>query len=420
MRLQVTRWWLTFVVCALVASDAGAEVTKVTIANRTVVAEGQGFGQVGPYEKLTGTIEFALDPADKHNSRVVDLENAVRSPDGRVHFSADLYVLRPVEPQKGNGVLLFEIANRGRKGLLGRFNRGASASADPMAAADFADGFMMKDGSTLVWVGWQFDVQPPFVRIEAPPADIQGRFHFSFIVDEKQTDTSPGDLPAYFPVDLNDRTATLTVRDKFWGTPTRIPREKWQFATQNSRLHIVFNDGFEPGRLYEIEYPASGAKVAGVGMAAIRDAASAFRYRTDLPVRGRSAYIFGASQSGRFLRQFLHDGFNADEEDRRAFDLVWPHIAGAGQGSFNERFAAPGYNTYSATRFPFADLPQAGPGGERDGILAAYKPSQTPKVIYTNTSVEYWGLGRSAALTHMTPDGTRDGDVPENVRIYHL
>src|SRR5262245_24607049 len=124
MRLQVTRWWLTFVVCALVASDAGAEVTKVTIANRTVVAEGQGFGQVGPYEKLTGTIEFALDPADKHNSRVVDLEYAARGADGRVHFSADLYVLRPVDVQKGNGTLLFEIANRGRKGLLGRFNRG--------------------------------------------------------------------------------------------------------------------------------------------------------------------------------------------------------------------------------------------------------------------------------------------------------
>ena len=122
--------------------------------------------------------------------------------------------------------------------------------------------------------------------------------------------------------------------------------------------------------------------------------------------------IFGASQSGRFLRQFLHDGFNVDEEDRRAFDLVWPHIAGAGQGSFNERFAAPGYNTFSATRFPFADLPQAGPDGERDGILAAYRPDQAPKVIYTNTSVEYWGLGRSAALTHLTLDGTRDADVP--------
>jgi hypothetical protein len=421
MRLRCMRWLLTFVVCALVPpSYARAEVTKVTIANRTVVAGGQPFGQVGPYEKLTGTIDFALDPADRHNSGVVDLEYATRAADGRVHFSADLYVLRPVEAQKGNGVLLFEIANRGRKGLIGRFNRGAAATQDPISAADFGDGFLMKDGYTLVWVGWQFDVQPPFIRIEAPAANVQGRVHYSFIVDEKQAEASPADLPAYPPLDPSDRTAALTVRDRFWATPVRVPRDRWRLATQNSRVRIVLDDGFEPGRIYEVDYPASGAKVAGVGLAAIRDAASAFRYRSDLPIHGRSAYIFGASQSGRFLRQFLHDGFNVDEEDRRAFDLVWPHIAGAGQGSFNERFAAPGYNTFSATRFPFTDVEQAGSGGPRDGILAAYRPNQLPKVIYTNTSVEYWGLGRSAALTHMTADGKRDAAVPENVRIYHL
>jgi hypothetical protein len=182
------RWLLTIVMCALVIpSSVRAEVTKVTIASRTVVAGGQAFGQVGPYEKLTGTIEFALDPADKHNSRIVDLEHAPREADRRVHFSADLYVLRPVETQKGNGALLFEIANRGRKGLLGRFNRGAGQAQDPMAAADFGDGFLMKEGYTLVWVGWQFDVQPPFVKVDAPAANVEGRARFSFIVDEKQT-----------------------------------------------------------------------------------------------------------------------------------------------------------------------------------------------------------------------------------------
>jgi len=421
MRLSLKHCVPLMTACALlISTSVRAEVTKVTISNRAVVAAGQAFGQVGPYEKLTGTIEFALDPADKHNSPIVDLEQATRSADGRVHFSADLYVLRPVETQKGNGAMLFEIANRGRKGLLGRFNRGANGSQDPMAAADFGDGFLMKEGYTLVWVGWQFDVQPPFVRVEAPAANVEGRARFSFIVDEKQTEASPGDLPAYLPVDANDRTAVLTVRDKFWATPTRIPREKWHFKAPDSRVRIVLDDGFTPGRIYEIDYPAAGAKVVGVGMAAIRDAASAFRYRADMRVRGRTAMIFGASQSGRFLREFLHEGFNTDEEDRKAFDLVWPHIAGAGQGSFNERFAMPGYNTFSATRFPFTDLEQTGPGGARDGLLAAYRPNQMPKVIYTNTSVEYWGLGRSAALTHLAIDGTKDAAVPENVRIYHL
>src|SRR6185295_2930052 len=83
-------------------------------------------------------------------------------------------------------------------------------------------------------------------------------------------------------------------------------------------------------------------------------------------------------------------------------------------------FAMPGYNTFSATQFPFTDLEQTGPDGSRDGLLAAYRPNQMPKVIYTNTSVEYWGLGRSAALTHLTLDGTKDATVPDNVRIYHL
>ena len=135
---------------------------------------------------------------------------------------------------------------------------------------------------------------------------------------------------------------------------------------------------------------------------------------------GARAYIFGISQSGRFLRQFLHDGFNADERDRRVFDLVWPHIAGAGQGSFNERFAMPGYSSFPATRFPFTDLEQRNAQGARDGILAAYKPDQLPKVIYTNTSVEYRGQGRAAALTHTAIDGTADAHVPDNVRIYLL
>ena len=144
-----------------------------------------------------------------------------------------------------------------------------------------------------------------------------------------------------------------------------------------------------------MDFAATGARVAGVGMAAIRDAASAFRYRADLPVRGRNAYVFGISQSGRFLRQFLHDGFNTDERDRRAFDLVWAHIAGAGQGSFNERFALPGYSSFPATRFPYTDREQVDGAGQRDGILSRYPPSLQPKVIYTNTPVESLGTGAS-------------------------
>lgn len=404
---------------AVLPGLANAEVTKVTIAGRSVVANGQPFGSVGPYEKLTGTIEFALDPANPRNKRIVDLEAAARGSDGRVHFSADLYVLQPVDPSKGNGTLLFEIANRGRKGILPRFNR-SGGSQDPMAPADFGDGFLMKDGYTVVWVGWQFDVEPPSLRVVAPAANVSGRVRVSFIPDDKRTEIAPADLPQYPPANPDDPSATLTVRDRFWDKPTAIARDKWRLVVANRRTRVTMDAGFEPGRVYEVEYNGSGARVAGVGLAAIRDAASAFLHSTDVPVRGRSAYIFGISQSGRFLRQFLHDGFNVDERDRRVFDVVWPHIAGGGQGSFNERFAMPGYSSFPATRFPYTDLEERNSQGVRDGILAAYKPDQWPKVIYTNTSVEYWGQGRAAALTHTAIDGKADATVPDNVRIYLL
>jgi len=420
MRHPGTRW-IPLVACVVLsASTARAEVSKVTIASRAVIADGQPFGSAGPYEKLTGTIEFSVDPADPHNQRIADLAHAARGSDGRVHFSADLYVLQPVDPARGNGALLFEIANRGRKGMLGRFNRGAGGSQDPTSAADLGDGFLMKEGYTLVWVGWQFDVAAPLLRVEAPVANVSGRVRVSFITDQKTTSTTPADLPAYLPERGDDSSATLTVRDRFWETPKPIARGSWRLSVESGRPRFSLESGFEPGRVYEVDYAATGARVAGVGLAAIRDAASAFRYRTDLPIRGRQAYVFGVSQSGRFLRQFLHDGFNADERNRRVFDAVWPHIAGAGQGSFNERFAMPGFSSFPATRFPYTDLEQRDARGEKDGILAAYKTEQLPKVIYTNTSVEYWGQGRAAALTHTSIDGKTDVRLPDNVRIYLL
>jgi hypothetical protein len=420
MRRHTARWIGAIVLSVLASStNAGAEVTKVTIASRAVVAEGAAFGRAGPYEKLTGTIEYALDPRHPRNTRIVDLDHATRGADRRVHFTADLYVLRPVDPQRGNGVMLFEIANRGRKGILGRFNR-AGGSQDPMAAADFGDGFLMKEGYTIVWVGWQFDVAAPLLRVEAPAVNVPGRVRLTFIPDQRQSIVTPADLPNYPPANAADPASTLSVRDRFWGESKQEHRSRWRLLPQDGRMRIELDGGFEEGRLYEVTYAATGARVAGVGLAAIRDAASAFRYRTDLPVRGRSAYVFGISQSGRFLRQFLHDGFNADERNRRVFDLVWPHIAGAGQGSFNERFAMPSYSSFPATRFPFTDLEQTGPDGQKDGILAAYRSELMPRVIYTNSSVEYWGQGRAAALTHTTIDGSRDAQVPDNVRIYLL
>ncbi len=417
MRIRV----LATLVSLALALPAAAEVISVTVTSKATVAGGQAFGNVGVYEKLVGTLEIALDPADPRNARIVDLDRARRGPDGRVHVTTDLYVLRPVDAGRGNGVLLFEVANRGSKGLLGRFNGATSGAADPTAPGDFGDGFLLRHGYTLVWVGWEFDVAQQALGIEAPLADIGAT---PITVDVIQDQAGPhaslaASAPMYPPARPDDPSDTLTVRNRYWDAPTPIAREKWQFTSAaDGAPALTMAAGFEPGRIYTVTYRASGARVAGVGMAALRDAASAFRYREDMPIRGRSAYVIGISQSGRFLRQFLNDGFNADERGRRAFDAVWAHIAGGAQGSFNERLAMPrSLHPFTATRLPFATEPQA---PSPTGLLSHYTPEQRPKIVYTNTSVEYWGQGRAAALTHVSADGTQDLPLPNDVRLYLL
>jgi hypothetical protein len=408
-----------------------AEVTSVAITSRSVIADGRSFGSTGPYERLIGRIEFALDPDDPHNVGIVDLNYARRAADGRVHFSSALDVLRPIDPSKGNSVLLFDIANRGRGTLLGRFNR-ARPGNDASGNADVGDGLLMKEGFTLVSIGWEFDVPAPLLRIDAPaailPPGSDDRLSVEIMHNQRVSDVFLIDDPAgrppviYQPVDSRSSTDVLTVRDRFWDEGTVIPRDRWRFvAGPNGLPKLHLDTAFEPGRYYRVTYRAAAPVVSGVGLAAIRDAASAFRYRSDLPIRAERAYAFGISQSARFLRQFLHQGFNIDDRDRRVFDALWIHMAGAARGSFNERFATPTLGAvFRPTTFPFSDVDEADLDGTRDGLQSRYRPEQRPKVFYTNTPVEYWGSGRAAALTHTSPDGKRDLELPDNVRIYLL
>ena len=407
--------------------STSAEVTSVTIISRTLLADGKSFGATGSYERLVGRIEFALDPADPHNVEIVDLKHARRDADGRVHFSSDLNVLRPTDPTKGNGVLLFHISNRGVMDLMGIFNRGNASDAG------IGDGLLMRDGYTMVFVGWEFDVPAPRLRIEAPaaifPEDSSAEpLSVEIMVNERAAEAFLIDDPAgrppvpYPPAELSNPKDELIVRDHFLETGTIIPRARWRFvAGPNGLPKIQLAGGFDPGRFYRVTYYATAPVVAGVGLAAIRDAASAFRYRSDLPVHGQAVYGFGQSQAGRFLRQFLYDGFNVDERDRRVFDAMWVHKAGAARGSFNERFATPSPgDLFRPTRIPFSDSDQTDIDGTRAGLLSRYRADHRPKIFYVNTPVEYWGGGRAAALTHTTVDGKRDLVLPDNIRIYFL
>ncbi|MEZ5284960.1 MAG: hypothetical protein R2712_09150 [Vicinamibacterales bacterium] len=150
-RRAIARVFVALGVAALfLVAPASAEVTRVEITRRERV------GTSG-YEKLVGTAHFAVNPATAANRIIVDLEKVPVNADGMVEFSADLYILRPVDPARSNGVVLMDVLNRGRKMVLNGFNRGGTS--DPATEADLGDGFLMARGFTIVWIGWEFDVR---------------------------------------------------------------------------------------------------------------------------------------------------------------------------------------------------------------------------------------------------------------------
>jgi Alpha/beta hydrolase domain len=432
--------------CALIAAalscaghPAQAEVTRIEIASRTDVLGGKPFGAHGAYETIVGKVFFSVDPEHPRNKAIVDLDKAPRDAGGRVTFSADLYVLAPKDAARGNGAALFDVLNRGRKNILRDFNR-APQVLDPTAEPDFGDGFLMRQGYTLIWVGWQFDIprRGGLMALDAPPAldqgkPITGRVSTTFTpntADPSHPLDNMGryaDTTRYPPLDPASAANTLVVRDGFLAAPRIIPRERWQFGRMKdgqvvpdiSALYL--EGGYQPGHFYELSYEAKGAVVAGLAFAVLRDMASAVKNQQSGPIAARYAYAFGPSQDGRFLRQFLYEGFNADEQNRRVFDGVISHIAGSARsGDFNSRFARPnGLAFFVASLFPYLDLNQHDPvTGKTDGILMKLVPDQRPKIFYTNSSGEYWGGGRAAALIHTTLDGLDDAKVPDNVRIY--
>lgn len=441
MMCACLRW---LVVAALAASVAAARVVRVEVASRADVLAGKAFGLAGPYEKLIGTVHFALDPQNEANRIITDIALGPRNARGEVEFSADLYILKPKEIARGNGAALLEINNRGRKGMLGTFSR-AEGSLDPETEAHFGDGFLLREGFTLVWVGWQFDppAAPGLMHLHPPLAGstekpVRGLVRSNFVVTDRTYEHTLADrdhvpYPAAAPEAAESR---MTVRQGVEDPPQEIPRAQWRFARMEAGRPVAdsgkvwLEGGFEPGKIYEVVYVSENPPLVGAGPAAVRDVISQLKYdgSADLGIPKASinrAIGFGTSQSGRFLRTFLYYGFNRDEANRKVFDALMPHVAGGGRGSFNHRFAQASRDAhpflnffYPTDIFPFSDVEQKDPeSGLSDGLLTHnLKPEHRPKVFYTNSSYEYWG--RAASLIHTTMDGSRDAALPETTRVY--
>jgi hypothetical protein len=394
---------------------AAAEVTRFVVRSTRVVSDGRSFGTVGPYEEATGTLFFAVDPADPANRLVVDLDKAAKNRSGRVEFSADVVIYRPRDSARGNGIALIDVVNRGNKTVISGFNR-PGLSVD----RDAGDGLVFSRGYTVVCIGWEFDVpkRDGAIRLDAPlAAGVRGvvRAVFTPVGGREFT---VNDLSVYAPVDPSSNDTTLTVREAPGATASTVPRDSWQL---NGRT-VVLAAGFQPGHWYELSYAAIDPPIGGAGFLSVRDTAAWIKHATDFP-HPRYAVAFGSSQSGRFLRNFLYEGFNTDEKGGQALDGVMAHIAGAARLDLNRRWSVPtSLGIYTATSFPFADVSQRDPmTGAVEGALDNPRArANQPKIFYSNTGVEYWGGGRVAALVHTSPDGARDLDLPANERVYFL
>jgi hypothetical protein len=407
------------VVATLVAPPpATAEVTRVEIVARRDVLGGRTFGSIGPYEHLVGRVHFAVDPSHPRNRLITDVDKAPRNAAGRVEFSADLEILRPRDANRGNAVALIDVANRGNKVVLRSFNRGSVTDLTTESA--YGDGFLLRQGYTIVWVGWEFDVpaRPGAVRINVPSAaGTSGIVRATFVPNAKEAEFAVGELAGYTPADPGSPDNTLSVRERRDSPAVTIPRARWRLSGNV----VTLEGGFVPGRTYELAYAAVNAPIGGLGFAAFRDTAAWLKHAPDTLAPVKHAFAFGSSQSGRFLRTFLYLGFNADERDRLAFDAVLAHIAGASRLDLNRRWATPtSLGSFTATSFPFADVRLRDPiTGVEEGTLDNPRArDHQQKVFYTNTSVEYWGGARSAALVHTTPDGSEDLALPDNARAY--
>jgi len=435
--------FLPVFVIFLLHTSARAEVTRIEIDRRLPYAGGREFDGVGAYERMLGRVYFEIDPEHPANGRIVDLELAPRNARGRVEFSADLEILAPVDLSRARGTLLYDVNNRGNRLALGQFNTGA-------------DHFLMRHGYVVVWSGWIAQVLPggDRLRLTAPEAThngqpITGLVRAEMVADDetdRMTIAQWANQGSYEPTERGEREATLTWRLRETDPRVSIPRAQWRLEKrwieadgqrgQMPLVELVLSGGFQPGYIYELIYEAQGPLVQGTGLAGIRDLISFLRYDDTAanPLIGdngspvvQRTLGFGVSQSGRCLRMLVYDGFNTDETGRIVFDGLIPHVAGAGLGFFNHRFASPtrhngqhDNHAYPADVFPFTYGEETDPfTGRSESILTRARSSgSVPRIMHTQTSAEYWH--RAGSLTHTDPTGSHDAPVPPEVRIYAI
>lgn len=427
----------------LIPALAEARVTRLIITGvESPTFEGVRFGSVKQYERLVARASGELDPTDPLNAGIVNIDKAPRNASGLVEYEVDVFILKPVDLRRGNGRIFYDVLNRGNK-LAIRFVNGGPRTNNPRLAADVGTGFLMNEGYTIVWSGWQGDVAPGNNRLladfpiatNADGTPIEGTSREEFI-NRSNASTFVGNL-SYPAADLNPALATLTVRENETD-PRQTPAGLAFRYLSDRQIEITrpADPAFDGGAIFEFIYPAKDPTVMGMGFAAVRDVVSHLRYEVsdDFGVPNPLApggtpsvekvLAIGISQSGRFLRDLIYQGFNQDEAGRIVFDGAIPHIAGSRKTFTNFEFAQPGRfarqhedHLFPGDQFPFTYGILTDPiSGRTDGILAKCQATGTcPNIMHTDSDTEMWQARGSLVVTDTTGAHIT---LPDNVRAY--
>jgi len=415
-------------------------VRRIEVTEReSPVFGGMKFAAVGPYERLHGTVFGELDPEHRLNAGIVNLDRATRNARGNVEYRSEFRILKPVDLDRGNGCLVYDVPNRGNQPIMPRLN-GAPDGGHPQHAGN---GFLMRRGFTVAWSGWQGDVPSGNDRLTAQfPSipGITGIVREEFIaentgllgdnnIQEPSEERFVGTL--VYPI-ADPNGATLTVRQREADPRVTPAGLAWRLIDDR---HVEITrppgPGFDRGAIYEFIYRARDPIVMGIGFAAIRDIVSFLRHATaENPLapqgrpRIRRALGFGISQSGRVLRDLVYLGFNQDLAGRQVFDGILPVVAGSRRTCINWQFAQAGRysrqhedHSYGDDQFPFSYPTLTDPiSGRTGGILQrARDDGVCPKVLHLDTESDFWQARSSLVATD--PSGT-DIAMPEEVRIY--
>ena len=404
-------------------------VSNISIIKSAPYAGGQRFGKIGSYTEVDLTVNFEIGPDDYAHQVIADLPLCKES-DQIVRFSSDAKILIP---ENGNNKLVLDVPNRGRNLILKMLNNSPEVSSSS-SGWEPGNAFLLENGYTLTWCGWQHDVPdtPGLLTIKGPQpfqngSPISGKITMTIQTNELTryhllSERGHSPLPAK---NVGESAAILTVQENEDADPTVIDREAWNFGKEQANKfvpdpnYVFLETGFEPGKIYRVTYTSVNTIANGIGLLATRDWVSFLRNGA----KGiecstlDTVYGFGHSQSGRFLRHLIYLGLNLDAQNKKVFDGIIAHAAGARRGEFNQRFAQPS----SAIKQSKSNLPPFSattPDSlNHESLLdAQYERGGVPKLFLINTASEYWWA--HASLSHTTPDGQNDLEPDPICRMY--